>query len=80
LKSEENAREDADVEMNPPEDKAVQKGTGNKEEDGEEKTGRENLGEGNTVGDDNGEVDKIAGERSSEKTDTTVHACFPRKE
>jgi len=39
-------------------------------------TGRENLGEGNTVRDDNGEVDKIAGERSSEKTDTTVHA-FP---
>jgi len=30
------------------------------------------------VGDDNGEVDKIAGERSSEKTDTTVHA-FPEK-
>ena len=73
FRSEENAREDADVEMNSPEDNAMQEGTGNKEDDGEEKSGRENLGEGNTVGDDNGQVDKDAdaGERSSENTDSS---------
>jgi len=57
FRSEENARENADVEMNPPEDKV------------EEKSGRKNLGECNTVGDDNGEMDKNARERSSENTD-----------
>jgi len=71
FRSEENAREDADVEMNSPEDNAMQEGTGNKEDDGEEKSGRENLGEGNTVGDDNGQVDKNAGERSSENKDSS---------
>ena len=30
------------MEMNSPEDNAMQEGTGNKEDDGEEKSGREN--------------------------------------